>query len=337
MPTEPGWPARLARRSAPAWPPRRTRRRASPPRPAGRPNGYVSSAILLRDVAAGRSRARTALAHAVCLLLAPGSPCQTDDVRAAAVIVPPVSSPLRRHATRCPRSQVAELRRLGNAAFGVPQSLAQPAPGVEAAAGRRVGRGWDVALQDDPLLAVARVRIRDRRQQGDGVRVARMSVDLIDGGQLRHHAQVHDPDPVADVLDDGQVVGDEEIGQPQLLLEVVEEVQDLALDRDIERRDRFVEDHEFRVEGEGTGDADALALAARELVRVAMDVALVQAHLGEQLADQLLALLLVRHPVDQRALTDDLADRHAGVQAGVRILEDDLEIAADRLHRLAAQ
>jgi len=132
---------------------------------------------------------------------------------------------------------------------------------VEAAAGRRVGRGWDVALQDDPLLAVARVRIRDRRQQGDGVRVARVSVDLVDVGQLRHHAQVHDPDPVADVLHDGQVVGDEQVGQPQLLLEVVEEIQDLALDRDIERRDRFVEDHEFRVEGEGTGDADALALA----------------------------------------------------------------------------
>jgi hypothetical protein len=63
------------------------------------------------------------------------------------------------------------------------------------------------------------------------------------------------------VLHDGQVVGDEQVGQPQLLLEVVEEIQDLTLDRDVERRDRFVEDHEFRVEGEGTGDADALALA----------------------------------------------------------------------------
>jgi len=88
-----------------------------------------------------------------------------------------------------------------------------------------------------------------------------MGVDLVDVDDLRERSQVHDTNAVADVLHDGQVVGDEQVGQPQLLLEVVEEIQDLALDRDIERRDRFVEDHEFRVEGEGTGDADALALA----------------------------------------------------------------------------
>ena len=68
---------------------------------------------------------------------------------------------------------------------------------------------------------------------------------------------------------DREVVGDEEVGEAQLLLEVLEEVEDLGLDGDVEGRDGLVADDELRVEGEGAGDADALALAAGELVGVA--------------------------------------------------------------------
>ena len=88
-----------------------------------------------------------------------------------------------------------------------------------------------------------------------------MGVDLVDVDDLRERSQVHDTNAVADVLDDGEVLGDEEVGEPQLLLEIVEQVEDLALDRDVERRDRLVAHDEVRVEREGTGDADALALA----------------------------------------------------------------------------
>ena len=69
-------------------------------------------------------------------------------------------------------------------------------------------------------------------------------VQLVDVGQLDHPAQVHDPDPVADVLDHGEVVGDEQVGQAELLLEVVEQVQHLALDRHVERRHGLVADDE---------------------------------------------------------------------------------------------
>ena len=88
-----------------------------------------------------------------------------------------------------------------------------------------------------------------------------MGVDLVDVDDLRERSQVHDTNAVADVLDDGEVVGDEEVSEPQLLLEIVEQVEDLALDRDVERRDRLVAHDEVRVEREHPGDADALALA----------------------------------------------------------------------------
>ena len=80
-------------------------------------------------------------------------------------------------------------------------------------------------------------------------------------------ADVHHRHPVADVLDHAQVVGDEEVGQPELLLQIEQQIEDLGLHRDVERGDRLVGHDQARIEGQGAGDADALALAAAEGVR----------------------------------------------------------------------
>ena len=72
-----------------------------------------------------------------------------------------------------------------------------------------------------------------------------------------------------DVADDGEVVRDEEVGELELLLQLLEEIDDLCLDRHVERRDRLVRDDEIRIQRECAGEADALPLAAGELVRVA--------------------------------------------------------------------
>ena len=69
-----------------------------------------------------------------------------------------------------------------------------------------------------------------------------------------------------------QVVGDEHVGQAELVLQLLEQVDDAGLDRHVERRHRLVEHDQLRLEGEGPGDADALALAAGELVRVPVGV-----------------------------------------------------------------
>src|SRR5439155_1767155 len=75
----------------------------------------------------------------------------------------------------------------------------------------------------------------------------------------------------ADMLDDGDVVGDEEVGKPELLLQIAEQVDDLRLNRDVERRNRLVADDKPRVERQRAGNADALALSARKFVREAVE------------------------------------------------------------------
>ena len=66
-----------------------------------------------------------------------------------------------------------------------------------------------------------------------------------------------------------EIVCDEQIGEVELLLQVLEEVDDLRLNRDVERRHRFVGDDEVGIDRDRAREADPLALTAGELVRIA--------------------------------------------------------------------
>src|SRR6056297_2156673 len=132
--------------------------------------------------------------------------------------------------------------------------------------------------------------LRNGGQQVFRVLVLRRAIDLLGGAVFDQLALVHDADIVGDEVDHAQVVRDEQVGQPELLLQVQQQVEDLGLDRDVERRDRFVADQELRVDGERAGNTDALALAAGEFVRVAAEVAAAQADLFQQIAGGLAVL-----------------------------------------------
>ncbi len=62
-------------------------------------------------------------------------------------------------------------------------------------------------------------------------------------------------------------------GEAAPLLQGDEDVEDLGANRGVEHRDRLVADQPVRLEHERGGDRDPLALAAGELVRVAVEVA----------------------------------------------------------------
>ena len=106
----------------------------------------------------------------------------------------------------------------------------QPVGGL---AGRR-----QVALEQDPLAAVldVRVRDRDRRHQRHRVRVQRLARTGRRAAPARPCRRGTSPPIVStDVPHHGEVVGDHEVGQPELLLQLLEQVDHLRLDRDVER------------------------------------------------------------------------------------------------------
>ena len=233
-------------------------------------------------------------------------------------------------------------RRLG----GLADVLRLPAPGVEAAAGRRVQRARHIPRQPDPLPADPgadraargghpggrRLRHRDRGQQRHGVRVPRAGVELVPVGEFHDLAEVHHRYLVADVPHHRQVVGDDHVAQPQFVLQVVEQVDHLGLDGDVERGDRLVGHDQLGPQRQRPGDADALPLAAGELVGVPVVVLGVQAHQLKQVLDGPLDALLGADVLDPQRRPDDCPDRVPRVQRRVRVLEDHADLASQRAH-----
>ena len=127
-------------------------------------------------------------------------------------------------------------------------------------------------------------------------------------------------------------MGDEHVGQAELGLQILQQIHHLRLDRHVQRRDRLVADDQLRVDGERAGDADALALAAGEFVRIAHHVPGRQADHLQQLLDPRALFLAVCDAVHLQRLGDDVADRHARIERRIGILEDDLDLPADHPH-----
>ncbi len=94
----------------------------------------------------------------------------------------------------------------------------------------------------------------------------------------------------------------------------------------------------LRLEHHGAGDGDALALAAGELVRIAILGVGIEADLGERGADALASLVVARCRGCwmMQAFLDDLADGQARGERAVRVLEDDLHLLAQRAHLVGA-
>src|SRR5258707_12770557 len=109
-----------------------------------------------------------------------------------------------------------------------------------------------------------------------------------------------------------------------LALQVDQQIDHLGLDRYVERRYRLVADDQARPERQRARDADALALAAGELVRVILHLIRPEADLVEQLGNPLALFASGRQTVNAERLADDIAGRHARVQRSERVLEDDL-------------
>src|SRR5579884_768757 len=217
----------------------------------------------------------------------------------------------------------------------------------------RIDRAGHISLEDDPPLLSLRLRIRRRNggHQGLRVRMQGVPVQILAIGNLDDAPQVHHCHAVADVAYDAEIVGDEEIRELEFLLQLFHEVEDLRLDGHVERRHRFVGDHEIGPKSERSGDADALTLAAAELVWVAVDV------LGRE-SDGLQQLLNDGPPAPGRAaqtpatvavfaqvvpsrngagkiferLGYDLVDRHPRVKRAEGVLEDHLHLPTHRTH-----
>ncbi len=127
--------------------------------------------------------------------------------------------------------------------------------------------------------------------------------------------------------------------QARLALECRQQLHDLHLAGYIQRADRLVAHQQLRREDHRAGDADALALAAAEFVRVALeqpgrqsDAREHRRHAGRARSAAFSVGSCTRSPSATIS-----ADPHARVEAAQGILEDDLQVAALGAQALARE
>ena len=111
-------------------------------------------------------------------------------------------------------------------------------------------------------------------EQAARVGVVRAGEDLGGRAGLDDLARCHDADLVGHLADDRQIVGDQQQRHAEAVAQILQELQDVRLDRHVERRRRLVGDQHVGLVGDRHRDHDPLALAARELVRIGAEPAL---------------------------------------------------------------
>ena len=96
-------------------------------------------------------------------------------------------------------------------------------------------------------------------------------IDHLAGAVFDDPPGVHHRDLVRLLCDDAEIVTDENQCHARFLLETCQQLEDLGLHGDVERRGRLVGDQEIGPERECHRDHDSLAHPARQLVRVGLD------------------------------------------------------------------
>lgn len=120
-----------------------------------------------------------------------------------------------------------------------------------------------------PALCLAcRVGHRCSGEQRLRIWMARLVGDLRCGTFLDQSAIQHHANTIRHVTHDIYVVRDEEVGESEPLLQLQQQVQNLRLNRHVQRTGRLIADHEIGFEHQGAGDRDTLTLATGELGRI---------------------------------------------------------------------
>jgi len=165
--------------------------------------------------------------------------------------------------------------------------------------------------------------------------VSRVLKNGVAGACLDQVPEIHHADPVADVPHDRKIVRYEKVGETKLFLDVHHQIQDLSLYRNVQGRDRFVGDDQLRFDRQGPGDADSLALAATELMGIAVHVLRSQAD-PIQKRQGLCACLgpAVVGAVQPHGLGDDIENLQSWIERGIGVLKDHLDRFAHRDHLL---
>jgi hypothetical protein len=160
--------------------------------------------------------------------------------------------------------------------------------------------------------------------------VAWASYKRLSLGHFHNLPQVHHHDSMAYVFNHRQVVCDKQQRQAEAFLQILQQVHNLRLDRNIESAHWLIADQQPRIKRQGAGDANPLPLSPAKFVRIPRKSA------GRIQSDRLqqgryafpAASPVPLQVVNLEGFRHNTLGRQPRVQRSVRILENHLKPAA---------
>ena len=150
--------------------------------------------------------------------------------------------------------------------IGQRPAKAQPSIGLRSDGTRP---GISASLVRPPLSSSDEPSFGYRAQQPARVGMQRLArTDLAHAGLLHLAAGIHHHNALRHLGHHAKVVRDQHDRRAKPRLQLAHQVEDLQLDRHVQRRRRLVGDQQLRVAGQRHGDHHPLAHPARELVRI---------------------------------------------------------------------
>lgn len=151
---------------------------------------------------------------------------------------------------------------------------------------------------------------------------------------------IHDIDPVRNVRNHSQIMGDVQKRHLPFLFEFLEKIENLSLDRDIEGCGRFISNDQSGIACQCHGNHHSLPLTATELMRVVLETFLGRwnPNILEELDASLPYLIIVNPLMNHHGLLDLVLNGKYGVERGHGFLEDHGNmLSTDVLHLLFPQ
>ena len=140
------------------------------------------------------------------------------------------------------------------------------------------------------------------------------------------------------MLDHGKIMRDKQIRQPHFSLQLHQQIDDLCLNGNIQRRDRLITHNKLWIYGKRARDADTLPLAAGKFMGKAICMLAVQPHHFQQLIHACRPLCLAAaQSMDIQALGNNICNSHTRIKRRIRILKNNLCAAAEFPFFCAAQ
>ena len=148
-----------------------------------------------------------------------------------------------------------------------------------------------------------------------------MTEEFVAFGEFDHFTEIHHADFIRKVFHYGKIMRDEQYRKPEFIPEIVKQIDNLRLNRHVERGNGFVGYYHVGIHHDSPGNAYSLSLSARELVRVTPRMFSYQTDGFQNIVDFTIYFFFIPDAVYDKPFGDNLPYGHPRIERRYRILK----------------